>query len=502
MVGGRSMDAIDSLAEVKNKQNLGGGEEKVEMQRNLGKLTARERIFKLLDNGSFIEVGALLGENGAGVITGHGTIEGRLVYVYSQDYTVDGGALTIENAEKICRIMNMALEMGAPLVQIHDSIGAKISQGMKVLESYGKILNMNSKLTGVVPQISIVAGPAMGLAAISATMSDFTIGVEKVGQLGINSPEKLTQSENNYVKVEKYATAEEMAKSGNVHISAEGEEEAVSIARNIFGYIPSNNTGATPLGEESADLNIANEKLDALANEGNVSFDNIIGEIADLKSVVELNKGWEEATATALIKINGVAIGVMGTRSTDSAQMTTASIDKLTRFVRMCDSYNIPIISLVNNKGFVCDLEEENNGLALYASKLVNALSSAKVGKVALIVGEAYGAGYSLFASKELSFDITYAWPSAKVCFTNPSDLIKATYKQEILEQEDPKTAEEKVINKYMDEVTKPYQAAYAGAIDDIIKPAETKARLFATVDMLYTKKVLGYAKRQGSNLI
>lgn len=496
------MDKVDNLAEVKKQCCHGGGEEKMQMQHNLDKLTARERILHLLDEGTFIEIGALLNNNGGGVIAGYGTIQGRLVYVYSQDYTVDGGALTKENCDKICRVMDMAAKMGAPIIQVFDSVGAKLSEGLDVLGAYGKILNRNAKLSGVIPQISVVAGPSIGIAALNSTMSDFTIMVEKSGELGISTSSKLIESEGRYIDKTVYSNAENCAKNGSIQMSAEDDKSAMKLVRQLLQYIPSNNAEGAPISEETNDLNIVNERFNEMVNNENCDTDEIINEISDNGSVISLNKEWAKSVVTDLVKINGLTVGVIGNRKSENPNVDMAVCDKITRFVRLCDSFNIPVLSIVNSKGFIVDLEQEQKGLSLYAGKILHALSGADIGKLALIVGEAYGASYLVFASKEASFDAVYSWPSAKISLGDPKALIKTLYHNEIVKEDDPKAAEEKVIEKYMAEVTDPYAAARKGYVDDIIMPSETKARVFAMLDMLQSKRELKYPKKHGSNLV
>jgi acetyl-CoA carboxylase carboxyltransferase component len=496
------MDKVDKFAEFKRKSQHGGGKDKIKMQHNLHKMTARERILYLLDEGSFIELGTLVQENGGGVITGHGTINGRLAFVYSQDYTVDGGALTKENSTKICNIMDMAAKMGAPLIQIFDSVGGKLSQGLEILAGYGKMLSRNAKLSGVVPQISVIAGSCSGIAALNATMSDFTIMVKKSSELGINSSCKLIEKEKKYIDAHMHSGAESCSKNGSIQIEVNDDKEAVGMVRRIINYIPSNNLENAPIVEGAEELNVLNEKLNDMVNDDTIDIYEIINSIADYKSVIEINKDWESAIITSLVKINGLTVGIIGNNSGQDPELNMKACDKISRFVKMCDSFNIPLLSIVDTKGFVVSLEEEQNGLALYASKMIYALAGASTPKLALIVGKAYGAGYIAFASKETTFDVVYAWPSAKISLTEPKALIKALHEEEIVDDDNPKNKEKDVIQKYLNEVTDPYKAAEMGYIDDIIMPSETKPRIFAILDMLQSKRELNYPKKHGSTLV
>ncbi|MBW9156271.1 acyl-CoA carboxylase subunit beta [Clostridium tagluense] len=500
------MDKLDNLIEVVKKSQLGGGDSKIKMQHNLHKMTARERIQSILEQGSFIEIGALVGNNGAGVITGHGTVHGKLVYIYSQDYTVDGGAVNIANSKKICNLMDMAIKMGAPLIQVFDSVGAKLSEGLDILTSYAGILKRNARLSGIVPQIAIIAGPCLGMAALSATMSDFTIMVHNSTELGISSNKQLTKEEEKYVDSKMYSSASKCSENGSIQIDAANDAEAFIIVRKILEYIPSNNMEAPPMGIEASDLNVLNNNLNEMANNEMVNSYEVMRAISDEDSVIELNNNWEPSIITCLTKINGLTTGIItGIITNAEKQPSNLNIgvsEKISRFVKICDCYNIPILSIVDTDGFSVSLMEEQNGLSTHVSKMIYALIEATVPKVSLIIGKAYGAGYLALASKEVAFDISYAWPSAKISVTQPEALIKILHKDEIIQSENPKLKEQEVILKYIEEVTSPYSAAEKGIIDDIIMPSETKQRIFASLDMLHSKREIRYPKKHGTTLI
>lgn len=496
------MDKIEKLQRIMQKRGDIDNTDKKEMQHNLQKLTARERILLLLDDGSFIEFGSLIKGNGDGVITGYGTVNGRLVFVYSQDYTVNGGALTKYNCEKIYSIMDMAGKMGAPLVQIFDSVGTKLTEGLNILKEYGKILNKNASLSGVIPRIAIVAGACVGSAALNCTMSDFSVIVNNSGEVGLTSINKLIEQEEKYVDKSMYADAENSVHNGNVQMYASDDKEALNIVKKIIEYIPSNNLEYSPLAKEISDLNVLNEKLNSMVRNDECDIFEIVSEISDKASLIEINKEWEKSVMTLLAKINGRTVGIIGNNSKHKSSINMKFADKISRFVKMCDCFNIPIVSLVDTKGFAISIDEENNGFALYASKIVYSLASARVPKVSLIIGEAYGSGYLALASREVAFDITLAWPSAKISLTEPKSLIKTIYREEISALDNPKKEEDTIIKKYIDEVTDPFKAAEKGLIDDIIMPSETKPRLYAVLDMLLTKRELRYPKKHGSDLI
>ncbi|MGH4137983.1 acyl-CoA carboxylase subunit beta [Clostridium sp.] len=496
------MDKIDNLINVIKESHQGGGDSKIRMQHNLHKLTSRERIQSILEDGSFIEIGALVGKNGAGVITGYGTVHGKLVYIYSQDYTVDGGAVSIANSNKICNVMDMAIKMGAPLIQVLDSVGAKLSEGLDILTCYGSILKRNARLSGVVPQIAVIAGPCFGIAALSATMSDFTIMVNNTSELGISSDKKITHEEAQYVDAKMYSSANNCSENGSIQIVVANDAEASKIVKKILEIIPSNNIENPTIDIETTSINHPNNNLDEMVNDEEINSYEVMNALVDEDSIIELNNNWESNIITSLAKINGITVGIIASAQKENTNINIKISEKVSRFVKICDCYNIPILSIVDTDGFEVSLVEEQSGLSTYASKMIYSLIEATVPKVSLIIGKAYGAGYLALASKEVAFDISYAWPTAKISAVQPETLIKVLHREEIMQADNPKLKENEIIHKYMDEVTSPYRAAEKGIIDDIIMPSETKQRIFASIDMLYSKREIKYPKKHGSTLI
>ena len=494
------MNKLEVFDSLKATAHLGGGNEKIEMQHNLNKLTARERILTILDEGSFVEIGALMSKNGAGVITGHGTIEGRLVFVYSHDYTVEGGTFTKAMGSKIVNLLDKAAKVGAPVVQVIDSIGGKITEGVELLGSYGQVLGKYGKLSGVVPRIAIVCGPCNGLMSILATMSDITIAVDEVSDLSVSSLSKLISEERTYVDEAMISDGKSSNKNGNAHINVATEEEAFEIVRKILSYMPSNNL-ELPLGsDEDYSLNVSRENLDAMVEKDDCSLEEVLTSIADENSIIEINKDFATNFKTALAKINGLTVGVI--LNAGSKEIDNEGAKKASAFVRLCDSFNISILTLVDTKGAAINIEEEKNGLAKNLGRFMYSLIDTTVPKVALVIGEACGLGYEILASKEAAFDVTMAWPTAKVCLTSPETYIKGLHGSEIFENEDPREGEKKVVAKYYEEVTSPYAAAEYGIIDDVIRPSESKQRVFAVLDMLQSKREVKYPKAHGATLI
>lgn len=494
------MNKLEVFNSLKDTSYLGGGENQVQMQHNLNKLTARERVLALLDEGTFVEIGALISGNGAGVITGHGTIDGRLVFVYSLDYIVEGGAFTKVMGKKIVNLLENAAKIGAPVVQIIDSIGGKLNQGMELLASYGLVLNKYAKLSGVVPRISVICGPCNGITSLLGTMSDVVIAVDDISDLSVSSLGKLTGKEGKYVDKSMVSNGESANKNGNAHINATTEGEAFQVVRSLISYMPSNNLELPAMDNEDLNINVGKLNLDEMVEKDSYSLDEILNSIIDENSAIELYKGFATNFKTVLGKVNGLTVGVI--LNSGNKEIDNLGANKVASFVRLCDSFNISIVSLVDTKGVTVSLEEENNGLAKNIGKLMYSLIDATVPKLSLIIGEAYGIGYEILASRESAFDITMAWPTAKVCLTNPEEYIKGLYRDEIFNSEDHRKGEKEVIAKYYDEVTSLYNLANIGMIDDVIKPSESKQRIFAMLDMLQSKREVKYPKTHGSTLV
>lgn len=494
------MNKLEVFDSLKDMAHLGGGDEQVKMQHNLNKFTARERILELLDAGTFVEMGTLVSGDGAGVVTGHGTVNGSLVFVYSYDYTVEGGTFTKAMGRKIINVLENAAKVGAPVVQVIDSIGGKLREGTELLQSYGLILNKYGKLSGVVPRIAVICGPCNGLTSLLGTMSDIIIAVDEVSELSVSDLSKLISKEAKYIHKSIVSDGKSSISNGNAHLNTATEEEAFSLARKILSYIPSNNLVLPVQSEEDINLNINKINLDEMVKNDEWSLEEILNTITDENSVIEIYKGFASTFRTTLAKINGLTIGVI--LNSGSKHIDNAGANKVASFVRLCDSFNISLLTLVDTKGASLSLEEENNGLAKNLGRLMYSLIDTTVPKVSLIIGEAYGIGYEILASKEAAFDVAMAWPTAKVCLTNPEDYIKGIYRDEIFNSDDYKQAEKDVIVKYYDEVTSPYVMANDGMIDDIIKPSESKQRVFAMLDMLQSKRELKYSKTHGSTLV
>lgn len=484
------MERVEDLIKRRDELRLGGGEEKVLGQHSKNKMTARERVIELLDEGSFIEIGAFVKDSS--VITGYGTIDEKLVYVFSEDVTVNGALINGANGEKISNIMDMALKMGSPLIHIYDSVGGDLKDGLKTLNAYSKIVKNTSKLSGIIPQVALITGGCNGMASISASMCDFIILVDDNGNMSMSSTRDLIDEEEAFI--------DEKSIKNRVHFNVKEDKEGIVLIKKLLTYLPSNNMELPEVSNYELN-NFINEEFDVMSNNDEVDIRKIAVNICDENSNVELFKDFDYEVVTSLGKINGHSFGIIGTNLKDK-DLSRTMIEKITRMVKICDAYHIPMVTLVDAEGFKASLEDENKGLSVKVAKMVYALCESSSPKVALIVGKAYGSSYITLASKEGIFDVVYAWPNAKISLTKPEKLIKALNREQITSAENPKVKERELIENLIDDITSPYKAAEAGLIDDIIIPRETRARLFMVFDMLQSKREIKHPKNHGTVLI
>ena len=484
------MDRVEELIKRRNELRLAGGEGKVLGQHSKNKMTARERILEILDEGSFIEIGAFVKE--ASVITGYGTVNQKLVYVFSEDVTVNGALVNGVNGEKIAHIMDMALKMGAPLVHIYDSVGGDLKDGLKTLNAYSKIVKGTSKLSGIIPQFALIAGGCNGMASISAAMCDFMILVNDNGNMSMSSTKDLIVEEESFV--------DEKSINNRVHFNVKEDKAGIELIKKLLTYVPSNNMELPEISNYEIN-NFINEEFDVMSNNDDIDIRRISVALCDENTSIELFEGFDSEIVTSFGKINGRPFGIIGTNLKDE-DLTRTMIEKVTRMVKLCDAYHIPMVTLVDAEGFKASLEDENKGLSVKVAKMVYALCESSSPKVGLIVGKAYGSSYITLASKEGIFDVVYAWPNAKIALTKPEKLIKALNREEITSSENPRLREKELIANLSEDITSPYKAAEKGLIDDIIIPRETRARLFMVFDMLQSKREIKHPKNHGTVLI
>jgi propionyl-CoA carboxylase beta chain len=509
------MDKVTILKDKKKEALLGGGLKRIESQHKKEKLTARERLQLLLDDGSFEEIGMMVTHRsrdfnmekevylGDGVVTGYGTVNGRLVYVYSQDFTVFGGSLSETHAEKIVKIMDLALQNGAPLIGLNDSGGARIQEGVVSLGGYADIFYRNVKCSGVIPQISAILGPCAGGAVYSPAITDFVLMVEHTSYMFVTGPNVVKTVTHENVTSEELGGAHTHAtKSGVTHFACANEVECIENIKRIISYIPQNCEDDAPVYAYEA-ANEVREKLNNIIPENpNQPYDakEIIDEIVDSNSFFEVHKEFAENIVVGFARIGGRSIGVVANQPAYLAGVLDInSSRKSARFVRFCDSFNIPLLILVDVPGFLPGTDQEWHGVITEGAKLLYALSEATVPRITVITRKAYGGAYDVMNSKHIGADLNYAWPTAEIAVMGAKGATEIIFKKEISEAKDQysKLAEKEA--EYIDKFANPYSAAARGFIDEVILPEETRHKLIKGFKMLENKVVVMPRRKHGN---
>ncbi|WKV07897.1 carboxyl transferase domain-containing protein [Thermoanaerobacterium sp. CMT5567-10] len=509
-------DRVEDLLRRREMIVEGGGAEKIEKQHQKGKLTARERIEKLLDEDSFVEIDAFVEHRcidfgmekqripGEGVVTGYGTIDGRLVYVYAQDFTVLGGSLGEYHAKKITKIMDMAVKMGAPLIGLNDSGGARIQEGVDALSGYGNIFFRNTLASGVIPQISVIMGPSAGGAVYSPALTDFIFMVDKTSQMFITGPQVIKAVTGEDVSAEELGgSITHSTKSGVAHFRAENDEECLEMVRKLLSYLPSNNLEDPPQYMINDDINRLSDRLmEIIPDNPNKPYDmkEIISEIVDDGIYLESQSMYAQNIITAFARLNGRTIGIIANQPKVLAGcLDINASDKASRFIRFCDAFNIPLLNIVDVPGFLPGTNQEYGGIIRHGAKMLYAYSEATVPKVTLIVRKAYGGAYLAMCSKDLGADIVLAWPTAEIAVMGPDGAANIVFKNEIKLSDDPVAARNEKIKEYRENFANPYRAAARGYVDDVILPSETRPRLISAFDMLMSKRESRPNKKHGN---
>ena len=513
-------EKIQDLIELREKAKLGGGEKRIATQHKKGKFTARERIDMLLDEGSFEEFDMFVShrcmdfglENESylsdGVVTGYGTIDGRIVYVFSQDFTVFGGSLSEMFAVKICKIMDMAMKVGAPVIGINDSGGARIQEGVKSLGGYADIFQRNILASGVIPQISAIFGPCAGGAVYSPALTDFIIMNRNTSYMFVTGPKVVKTVTGETVTAEQLGGADVHAsKSGVAHFVSETEEEGILLIRKLLSYLPQNNLEDPPIAPCDDPINRLDDILnEIIPEESNKAYNmlNVIETIVDYGEFLELQRHYAPNIITGFARFNGLSVGIVANQPQYMAGVLDINASrKAARFVRFCDAFNIPVVTLVDVPGFLPGTGQEYNAIILNGAKLMFAYGEATVPKITIILRKAYGGAYDVMSSKHLRGDINYAWPGAEIAVMGPKGAIEVLLSKELSEIEDPKAKAEflmKKENEYKDKFANPYVAAKFGYIDDVIEPRNTRFRIIRALQSLQTKKDVN-PPRKHSNL-
>jgi len=510
------MDKIALLKQKNNEALLGGGEKRIEAQHKKGKLTARERLELLLDEGSFEEIGKFVTHRsrdfgmekevyvGDGVVTGYGTVNGRTVYVYSQDFTVFGGSLSETHAEKIVKIMDLAMQNGAPIVGLNDSGGARIQEGVVSLGGYADIFYRNVKASGVVPQLSAIMGPCAGGAVYSPAITDFILMVEHTSYMFVTGPNVVKTVTHETVTSEELGGANTHAsKSGVTHFACANEVECIENLKQLLSYMPQNCEEDAPVyAYDAADE--ARVKLNSIVPANpNQPYDikEVIEEVVDTDSFLEVHKQYAENIVVGFARIGGRSVGIVANQPASLAGVLDINSSKKgARFVRFCDAFNIPLLVLVDVPGFLPGTDQEWNGIIINGAKLLYALSEATVPKITVITRKAYGGAYDVMNSKHIGADLNYAWPTAEIAVMGAKGAAEIIFKKEISEAADHEAKLKEKEAEYIEKFANPYGAAARGFVDEVIMPEETRSKLIKAFKML-ENKVAVMPKRKHGNI-
>ncbi|MCF8259591.1 MAG: acyl-CoA carboxylase subunit beta [Melioribacteraceae bacterium] len=500
---------IKELMEMREKARLGGGEQRIESQHKKGKYTARERIDLLLDEGSFEEFDMFVSHRcidfglkgkdflSDGVVTGYGTIDGRLVYIFSQDFTVFGGSLSEMYAQKICKVMDKAMKVGAPIIGINDSGGARIQEGVKSLGGYADIFQRNIMSSGVIPQISAIFGPCAGGAVYSPALTDFTIMSKGTSYMFVTGPKVVKTVTGETVDEENLGGASVHArKSGVTHFVAEDEQEGILLIRKLLTYLPQNNLEDPPLTSCDDPIDRLEQSLNEIIPEdANKPYDvrEVIHAVVDYAEFLEVQRQYSPNIVVGFAKFNGMSVGIVANQPNYLAGVLDSNASrKAARFVRFCDAFNIPIVTLVDVPGFLPGTAQEYGGIIIHGAKLLFAYGEATVPKITIILRKAYGGAYDVMSSKHLRGDINYAWPGAEIAVMGPRGAIEVLHAKELKEISDEQERVNFIVEKeeeYRSKFANPFVAAKYGYIDDVIEPRNTRFRIIRALQMLSTKK-------------
>src|SRR5512142_3149483 len=494
------LDALDAEAE------KGGGEDRIARQHQSGKLTARERIDVFLDPGSFVELDRFKTHRcsdfgmeeqkilGDGVVTGYGLVEGRQVFVFAQDFTVFGGSLSGAFSEKICKVMDLAMEVGCPVVGLNDSGGARIQEGVVALAGYADIFLRNTLASGVVPQISLILGPCAGGAVYSPVITDFVFMVRDTSYLFINGPDVIREVTGEEVSREDLGGAKVHAtRSGVAHFVHESEEGAIRAARELLSFLPSSNREEPPARPGADDPGRRDDLLRTVGPDApGKPYDmrEVVRAVVDDRTLLEVAPEFAPNVLVGLARLAGRTVGVVANQPAEGGgALDGDAATKAARFVRFCDAFNVPVVTFVDVPGFLPGTAQEWGGLARHGAKLLYAFAAATVPKVTVITRRAYGGAYAVMASKHLRADVNLAWPTAEIAVMSPEGAVAIVARRELEAAKDPVVERARLAQQYRDEYANPYRAAALGYVDEVIKPEETRPRVIRALEMLRTKR-------------
>lgn len=498
-------EKLNELYDKRREIELGGGDDKIEKQHQRGKLTARERIELLLDAGTFVELNPFMEHRctdfglaakigpGDGVVTGYGKVNGRPIYLFSQDFTVFGGALGEMHAKKIANVMDLAARNGAPIVGLNDSGGARIQEGVLSLDGYGHIFYRNVIYSGVVPQISVIMGPCAGGAVYSPAITDFVIMVENTSQMFITGPKVIETVTGESISTENLGGARvHNSISGNAHFAAAGEEEALKLVRILLSYLPQSCEERPLLHEIHDGDDYRPDLTDVIPFDSLRPYDvrKVIGQVVDEGTFLEIQKDFAKNIVIGFARIKGEAVGLVCNQPKVMAgSLDIDSSDKAARFIRLCDSFNIPIITFEDVTGFFPGVKQEHGGIIRHGAKILYAYSEATVPKITVILRKAYGGAYVALNSKSIGADVVFSWPNAEIAVMGPQGAVNIIFAKEIEGSKVPDVTRTELIDEYREKFANPYIAAKHGIVDDVIDPRETRQKLIQALEMLRTKK-------------
>ncbi|HOH74761.1 MAG TPA: acyl-CoA carboxylase subunit beta [Paludibacteraceae bacterium] len=510
------LEKIAELIALREKARLGGGEKRIENQHKKGKYTARERIAMLLDEASFEEIDMFIKHRctnfgmdkkeailGDGVVTGCGTIDGRLVYVFAQDFTVEGGSLSETMALKICKVMDLSLKMGAPIIGINDSGGARIQEGVTALAGYAEIFQRNILTSGVVPQISAIFGPCAGGAVYSPALTDFTIMTKGTSYMFLTGPKVVKQVLGEDVTQEELGGASiHSTKSGVAHFAVDSEEEGILCIRKLISFFPQNNLEEPPLVSCSDPIDRLEDSLnDIIPDSPNKPYDmyEVLGSVIDNGEFLEVHKDYAPNIIVGFARFNGTSVGIVANQPKVLAGVLDSnSSRKAARFVRFCDAFNIPIVTFVDVPGFLPGTQQEYNGVILHGAKLLYAFGEATVPKITITLRKSYGGAYCVMSSKHLRGDVNYAWPTAEIAVMGPEGAANIIFRSEIAAAENPEEMRKQKVKEYKKKFANPYVAAAYGYIDAVIDPNESRKFLIHSIDVSSHKDEARPLKKHG----
>ncbi|HET7829220.1 MAG TPA: acyl-CoA carboxylase subunit beta [Candidatus Limnocylindrales bacterium] len=504
------------LEELREEARRGGGAARIQRQHAAGKLTARERLELLLDPGSFVELDAFVTHRatdfgldtqrylGDGVVTGHGTVDGRLVFVFSQDFTVFGGSLSEAYAEKICKVMDLAMKVGAPVVGLNDSGGARIQEGVASLGGYAEIFLRNVLASGVVPQISVILGPCAGGAVYSPAMTDFTVMVEGTSYMFVTGPNVVKAVTHEEIDAEALGgAAVHTGRSGVAHLAVPDEARAMDAVRELLAHLPSNNLGDSPIVASHDPTDRMDEALDSVVpDESTRPYDmhDVLRRVVDDGAFLEIQPQWAGNILVGFARLGGRPVGIVAQQPAvlAGALDIDASV-KAARFVRTCDAFNVPLVTFVDVPGFLPGVGQEHGGIIRHGAKLLYAYCEATVPKVTVITRKAYGGAYDVMSSKHIRGDMNFAWPSAEIAVMGAEGAVNILYRDAIAGASDPVEERQRLVAEYEAAFSNPYVAAARGYIDEVILPRETRPRIIRALEVLADKRDTNPRKKHGN---